>query len=112
MSEQLPVDLLLATNMHGPLGSDVLARLAAVIDNPTNETWQDAHSIILNRDVGLGVTLWQAVCELDPSYKHIGPRSAWIEDDSDLGGHSEPISGWAKIPPADLIRQAINYATR
>ena len=110
---ELPVDLLLATDMMGrPLGSDQLARLAAVIDNPTEATWDDAHSIILNGSVGLGLTLWQAVCELDPSYTTTGPVHSWIKDDSDLGGHSEPASGWVKIPPAQLIRQAINYATR
>jgi hypothetical protein len=101
----LPVDLGLASNYHGKLSADVRARLEAVVADPSNETWDDAHSIILNADnwPGLGLTLWQAVIAVDPTFPRVGPRLA--ED-------SRNISQWERIPTAETIRQAINYATR
>lgn len=100
MTAELPVDLTLATNMFGPLDSGTIARLAAVIDNPTQETWEDTHGIILN---GFGMlTLWQAVIAVDPSFPRTGP--AYTADD-------EP-GEWQHVPSAEVIRQAINYATR
>ncbi len=47
------------SNMFGPLRADIRARLFAVADNPTSDTWTDANGIIL-RAQGL-VTLWQAL---------------------------------------------------
>jgi hypothetical protein len=99
-SHQHPVDLGLASNMFGKLDPEVQERLAAVIHHQDNETWEDAHSIVL-RDTGLGLTLWQAVIAVDPSFPKRGP--------SYTAGHT---GRWDRIPSADLIRQAINYATR
>lgn len=48
-----------ATNLFGPLKAPLRARLFAVIDNPTQATWEDAHSIIVSVDQGW-LTLWQA----------------------------------------------------
>jgi hypothetical protein len=46
-----------ATNLFGhPLTEDCRARIFAAIEDPTEETWQDARSVLLNKDV----TLWQA----------------------------------------------------
>jgi hypothetical protein len=106
------IDLDMAGNYWGKLGNDVRARLTAAIENPGEATWDDAYSIILNRDVGLGLTLWQAVIAVDPFFPRTGPRSRWVEDGSELGGHSEPVSGWERTPSAETIVQAINYATR
>lgn len=100
---QLPVDLSLGTSLLGnPLSADVRDRLAAVIARPDNETWEDAHGIILNGSVGLGLTLWQAVLAVDPSFPKRGPSYT----------HGHATGQWERIPSADLIRQAINYATR
>lgn len=49
-----------ASNLWGPLRPGVRARLYAVAENPTQETWEDAHGIILRADDGWG-TLWQAL---------------------------------------------------
>lgn len=85
----------------------------AAINDPGEETWGDAYSIILNPDVGLGLTLWQAVLKVDPSFADAqAPVTSWVEDDSELGGHSEPVSGWSRIPSAEVLMQAIQYATR
>jgi hypothetical protein len=97
------IDLDMAANMLGkPLGADVRARLAAVVDHPSNDTWEDAHGIILAPHPGFGLTLWQAVIAVDPSFPQRGP--------SYTKGH---VTGqWDRIPTTDLLIQAINYATR
>lgn len=63
MNEETLLQLMKAldngTNMFGKLSPDVRARLYAVVDNPTSETWGDANGIIL-RDGGMR-TLWQAL---------------------------------------------------
>ena len=97
---QLATSLDLASNMFGHLGEDVRARLWAVVDNPTEATWDDAHGIILNRDVGLGLTLWQAVIAVDPTY----PKSGRMDDDL--------ITRFDRIPSQHTLLQAISYATR
>ena len=112
----MKIDLTQASNMFGKLSDEVRERLMAVINNPCEETWEDAHSIILNfgpgPGIGMGVTLWQAVIAVDSTFPKTGPQTRWVEDDSELGGHSEPVSGWARVPDAETIVQAINYATR
>lgn len=106
-------DLNAASNIFGPLDGDVRARLVALVNDPSEENWNDAHSIILNSDVGLGLTLWQAVIKVDPSFDSVrGPVTRWVDDDSAQRGHSEPVSGWERVPTAETIIQAINYATR
>lgn len=107
------IDLNLASNLLGKLSGEIRVRLVAAIKQPGEATWDDAHTIILNPDVGLGLTLWQAVIAVDPSFAGVsGPVTRWVKDDSDLGGHSEPVSGWSRTPDAETIIQAINYATR
>lgn len=109
------IDLNAASNMFGPLSGGVRVRLMAAINNPCEETWDDAYTIILNfgRGTGLGLTLWQAVLEVDPGFASAkAPVSRLAEDDSELGVHSESVSGWSRTPSAETILQAINYATR
>ena len=112
------IDLNAADNMFGALSGEVRVRLMAAVNSPGEETWDDAHSIILRfnqpgEGFGLGLTLWQAVIAVDPSFAHVrGPVTRWVEDSSELGGHSEPVSGWERTPTAETIIQAINYATR
>jgi hypothetical protein len=88
-----------ATNLFGPLSPEIIARLDAVVANPTNETWEDAHSIIL-RAKGFR-TLWQAVIEVDPTFPRTGPRT-------DAEGNQ--VSGWAAIPTREVIMAAITEA--
>jgi len=107
------IDLDLASNMMGrPLSEDSRARLLAVLDHPDEDTWDAAHGIILNGSVGLGLTLWQAVCEFDPLMATVGPSWRWVEDDSELGGHPERVRGWGRIPTRAEIERAIGYAVR
>jgi len=81
------------TNMFGKLKPDIKARLEAVIDNPCQETWEDAHSIILNAD-GKMTTLWQAVIKVD-----------W-----DMPAGKPHDSEWPHIPSRETIIEAINLA--
>lgn len=47
------------SNLFGSLSPDVRARIYAAAENPSQETWSDAHSVILDRESWM--TLWQAV---------------------------------------------------
>jgi hypothetical protein len=109
----MDVDLNLASNMWGKLGDEVRARLVAAFTVPCEETWDDAYTVILNwPDHGMGLTLWRAVLAVDPGFSAAkAPVTRWVHDDSELGGHSEPVSGWSRTPSAETILQAIRYAT-
>jgi hypothetical protein len=81
------------SNMFGKLKPEIKQRLQAVIDNPCQETWEDAYTIILNAE-GKMTTLWQAVIKIDwnmPQRK----------------GLDEP---WPYIPSSETIKEAINLA--
>lgn len=88
------LDAARATNLWGKLGPDLRRRLEAVINDPTPETWDDAHSLILNGDTW--VTLWQAVLVADPSF----PRSKPTD---------EP---WAAVPTRQTLITALRLAVR
>ena len=79
-----------ATNMFGHLKPDVKSRLQQVIDNPNQETWNDAYFFI----IAGGKTLWQAVLDIKPDF----PRSKGLDSD------------WGEIPDSDTIIKAINEA--
>jgi hypothetical protein len=80
------------TNLFGKLSTEVKERLQAVIDNPCQETWDEAYSIILTMKPMK--TLWQAVAEIDPDMRREKPHG----------------SLWFKIPEREVIIQAINNA--
>jgi hypothetical protein len=89
-----------ATNMFGKLTPDLLARLDAVVDNPTEETWDDAYSIIIATSPR-SLTLWQAVLRVDPTFPNSGPV---------YGDGGSRISGWTAIPSRDVLLAAIERA--
>jgi hypothetical protein len=102
-------DLNKGSNLLGPLSGEIRARLVAAITVPCEETWDDAYTVILDRSTWL--TLWQAVLAVDPGFASAqAPVTRWVDDSSELGGHSEPVSGWSRTPSAEIIRQAIAYA--
>jgi hypothetical protein len=80
--------------MFGNIKPDVQKRLRNVIDNPTQETWDDAHCIIIN--FKRFKTLWQAVLEIDSSFQR---RATY-----DMEKH---ISKWDSIPTTETIVKAI-----
>jgi len=81
------------TNMFGKFKPEVKARLQAVINNPCQETWEDAYSIILNAS-GKMTTLWQAVIKYD-----------W-----DMQQSKSMDSPWSHIPTKKMIIKSINDA--
>ena len=81
------------TNLFGNLKPEIKNRLQAVIDNPCQETWEDAYSIILNADAGM-TTLWQAVIKIDWDMPQRKPLDA----------------PWSYIPSQEIIIEAINNA--
>lgn len=65
------------TNFHGRLGPDMIARLQAALDHP-RQGWNAASSVILRDDIGLGLTLWQAVRKVDPTFpNNKGDGDSW-----------------------------------
>ena len=82
-----------ATNVFGALDPVIRARLERVIAKPTQRTWDDAYSIILeSRSL---TTLWQA----------------WIAVDANAP-RSKPLDGkWPRVPDQLTIYRAIRHAT-
>lgn len=92
--------MILATNQRGRIDADIQRRLAALVNNPTIETWTDAHGLIVNgRD---GITIWQAVCHIDPTYRNIGRVT-------DVNGRI--VEEWERIPDRALLERALFWAT-
>ena len=79
------------TNMFGKFKPEVKERLQAVIDNPCQDTWNDAFSIILTAKGGM-ITLWQAVIKIDWDMQQSKPMD----------------SEWSYIPSQETIIEAIN----
>lgn len=76
--------------MLGNASNEIKSRLSAVIDNPCQETWEDAYSIILSKK-GKMVTLWQAVISIDRDMQQRKPLD----------------SEWIYIPDSETIKKAI-----
>lgn len=100
----LELDLSLARNMHGRLDKKSKARLRAVLESPTQETWDAAHGLIVGGDRWM--TLWQAICDLDSSYAGIGPVTT-VDDE----GKEVARTPWRRIPDRGIILRAMRYAT-
>jgi len=82
-----------ATNMFGKLNRDLRERVLNAVENPTEENWDRAYSVIIDAS-GISMTLWKAVCEVDPTFPNM------------KSGES-----WDRIPDSDLLVEAIVYAT-
>lgn len=64
-------------NLWGRLEGDSLKRLRDVLANPTQETWEEAFTLIISINDGW-VTLWQAVLAVDPTFPQgKGPDGLW-----------------------------------
>lgn len=93
MIVDIEMELRMARNVLGKLGENSRARVQAVIDNPCQETWNQAYSVIVGSDGWL--TLWQAVHKVRPGFPM-----------------SKPANGeWAAIPDRNTLVAALRYAT-
>lgn len=86
-------DLDKGTNLMGPLSPEIRARLYAVVDKPNQETWADAHTIIIS---GM-TTLWQALLKHTDYDVTSGPSYA----------QGEAPGPWPKLPTSDQMLIAI-----
>jgi len=92
-------DLFMGRNGLGePLTPDCRSRLFRAAENPTEPNWGSASGII----VGGGLTLWQAIMDIDPTFPSVGPKH-------DANGTR--TSSWSRVPTRALILAAIRYAT-
>jgi hypothetical protein len=93
------------SNFFGSLSTEVRYRLMACIADPSPDTWDAAYSIILNANVGLGRTLWQAVIGVDPSCPRIGAP----EGRKPL----TPTQRWGGYSPTPwVVLAAVEYANQ
>lgn len=99
-SEPVPIELDFATNLFGKMKSPERSRLMALINNPNQQTWDDAHGIILNRQNWM--TLWQAILAIDPTF----PTRGQAKDD-----RGRVVEKWPRVPTSDLVIRALKYAT-
>lgn len=84
------ISLEFASNMFGKLKPEIKERLQAVIDNPCQDTWDDAYSIVIN-GTGRMKTLWNAIRTVRPDFCVSKPLN----------------SQWKEIPTSEEIIQAI-----
>lgn len=87
--------------MFGSLNTECRGRLEAVLDNPTEETWDEAYSLIVGKD-GF-TTLWQAWVKVDPAAPRSGPAD-------DMAG--KRIRGWPSIPDQLTLYRALREVTQ
>lgn len=95
----IDLELDMARNMFGKLKPDIRQRIEAVVSNPSQKTWSDAHTIIVGGDGWM--TLWQAVIVVDPSFPRSGPG---YDDEGEQ-------RVWDEIPDQRTLLKAIRYAT-
>lgn len=93
-------DLDLARNLFGRLAPTERTRLRAVLYQPTEDTWDDAYSVIVGADRWM--TLWQAMIAVDPTFPRVGPST-------DARGRK--TSRWKKVPSQEALLAALRYAT-
>lgn len=88
-----------AANVLGPLKPSLRLRLLAVIDDPSAETWDDAYSIVIAPWRTAGITLWQAVNDVDLTWSACTPRAG-----------DPPALRWPTVPDTLTILTAIKVA--
>lgn len=91
-------------NLFGPLAPEIRRRLRIAVEAPTEKSWDDAYSIVLRdgKGFGLGLTLWQAVIAVDPTFPRQGPAT-------DIEGNV--VAGWPRVPDQFTIVRALKYAS-
>lgn len=88
-----------ADNMFGALQPEIKARINNFLATPTEENWNDIHSIIVRAPFG---TVWRAVLAIDPTFPRTGPTSY---------RNGVRLEGWQRIPDAMLVARAIRRLT-
>lgn len=94
-------ELARSVNLWGRLTAPIKTRLRAAVYQPTEETWNNAYSIIVGSDGWM--TLWQAVIAVDPTFPRSGPAT-------DARGRQ--VERWEKVPSQETLIRALRYATK
>ena len=87
-------------NMFGKLDTECRGRLEAVLEDPTEETWDEAYSLIVGKDGW--TTLWQAWVQVDSDAPRTGPAQ-------DFAG--KRLRGWSRIPDQLTLYRALKEVT-
>lgn len=87
------------TNLFGPIKPEIRQRLDACLENPTEKTWEEAYSIIINGDHM--ISLWQAVVAADQTFPMTGPVET-------LEG--KRLEGWKRVPDKVTLVRALRLA--
>jgi len=77
--------------MFGVLSKEVNERISKLLSSPSQYTWDDSHSIIINTTNGCMETLWTAVCKVDKTFQR-GRRKG---------------KKWDRVPTRELLEMAI-----
>lgn len=94
------------TNMFGPLDAKIRRRLQQLLNQP-RRYWNRDHGIILRTDHGgFGLTVWQAISAIDPTF----PKSGRVTSGGYNGIPEKLVSDWARYPDQVLIARALKYA--
>lgn len=81
------------TNVFGPLKPEIRARLYAVVSDPTDSTWADTYTIMINNE--RFQTLWQA-CLKYAGYTGKPDGEGW--------------SGWSEVPTRAQLLTALTVS--
>lgn len=83
------------TNMFGFLPNHLKSALYEYMEFPNQDNWNEIYSYVISSE-GKMRTVWQAVIEIDPTFKFSVP----MDDEDNVR--------WPKIPSPELVSQAIN----
>lgn len=90
---------LLANARNGfdkPLSSDSRIRIRKFLREPSESTWDAIYTILITPRV----TVWQAVCALDPSFQ------------TSVANRAGTSWRWTRIPDVMLVARAIRESTK
>lgn len=98
------------SNLFGPISKTSRQLILDFVDQPSEETWADAHGVLITPET----TLWQAVLEHTDYGVDAGPRS----EVTDPGfppfrpAVVEAVEPWRGVPRPSQVRTAIAAATQ
>jgi transitional endoplasmic reticulum ATPase len=96
----LDEDLALARNAMGqPLHDITKVDIRLLVERPDTARWEKCATIVLGIVRSDKLTLWKAVCAIDPTF----PETV----EKDQNGARR----WPRIPPPDTVRRAVHWAT-
>lgn len=84
-----------ATNMFGTLPAYLKSAIYEYFEFPNQDNWNEIHSYVISTE-GKSSTVWQAVIEVDPTFRFSVPIT--------VGDNVR----WPKLPSPEVVAKAIN----